>query len=85
MVRSLRRPESYDPRPHNRQQDLALQKAEYDADTARINQRIREMNRNARVQYRQQMAAQRVAQKKKPKQRGGLIDRVAHGLRRMFA
>lgn len=84
MVRSLRRPESYDPRPHNRQQDLALQKTEFDADTARINQRTREMNRNARVQHRMAAADYRVKQKKKPAEQN-LASRVARGLRRVFA
>lgn len=83
MVRSLRS-ESYDPRPHNRQQDLALQKVEYDADTARINQRTREMNRNARVQHRQDTAAYNHSQKKKPAEQS-FVARVATGLRRAFA
>lgn len=83
MVRSLRS-EGYDPRPHNRQQDLALQKVEYDADTARINERTRAMNRDARVQYRQDMAAYNHRQKQaKPQQ--SMIARVAQGLRRAFA
>lgn len=78
---SLRRPESYDPRPHNRQQDLALQKTEFDADTASINRRTQQMNAQAQQRYQQQLAAQ--AAPKKPAQRPSMLGRLAAGLRRL--
>lgn len=85
MVRSLRR-EEFDPRPLNRQTDLATQKVEYDSDTSRINDRTRAMNRAARVSYQQDMAARNYAQRqKKPAEQDSIASRISSGLRRAFA
>lgn len=69
---------SYDPRPHNRQANLALQKQEFDADTAQMNRRIVEQNQAAQRRYAQAMKPKTKAA---AKSQGWLASKV-EGLRR---
>lgn len=71
---------SYDPRPHNRQADLALRKQEFDADTAQMNRRITEQNQAAQRRH-QQAVAKQAKPKAAGKEPGWLASRV-EGLRR---
>lgn len=71
----------FDPRPLDRSADLALQKKEFDVDTASINRRTEAMNQAAKRRYQAAMAPRAAA----PQAQGNWFQRAVRGVRRRLA